>query len=127
MWLLRAWEAKGTQSWTHVPTEAERWLVNSRTFTKLQHWHLIEARPNEDSAKRTSGMWRPTDKGVAFAKGQITIPQHILMYNRKCLGTTGDPVYITDTFKEKFDYSKLMALNYSDLTRELSCLHSNDE
>ena len=37
------------------------------------------------------------------------------MYDRKCFGTAGDPIHITDAFKEKFDWSKLMALNYTEL------------
>jgi len=123
IWLLRAWEAKARQEWVHVPSEADRWLVNSRTFTKLQYWDLIESCPNEDSAKRTSGMWRPTYKGEQFAKNQIAIPAEAIMYDRQCLGVTGDLIHISDTFKNKFDYSTLMSLSYSDLIHKLNSLH----
>ena len=124
IWMLKAWEAKGAQGWIDMPNEAPRWIIKSRTYTKMQNWNLIEARPNEDSKKRTSGSWRPTAKGIDFTKGRIAIPKYSIMYNRDCLGLIdGELIYITDTFDEKFDYSRLMSLNYSDLVRQLDVLH----
>ena len=57
---------------------------------------------------RTSGFWRPTKLGRAFALDRIKVPERIVT----CLGVPekfeGDPVSIKDALGTKFNYDAIM-------------------
>lgn len=85
--------------------------VGGSDFSKLKHWGLIEAYPQElhdDPKTKTAGKWRITDKGCEFAEGRITLPKYALIFNNRCYGMAGDPVTIIDSLKEDFDYPEMM-------------------
>lgn len=83
-------------------------LSGTDATTLLPHWDLIEAKPNDDSKKRTSGFWRPTDKGVDFVLGRITVQKTVVRYNNVREGFEGDEITIQDALGDKFNYSELM-------------------
>jgi len=64
--------------------------------------------PSKARSKRTSGFWRPTKLGRAFALGKIKVPAKVVT----CLGVPeafeGDPVSIQDALGKKFNYDEIM-------------------
>lgn len=81
----------------------------SNDFAKFKMWEMIEQKPKVKGQKgRTSGFWRITEKGKAFVRGEITIPLHALVFNKKCYGFSGQTVSIQEALGIKFDYDQLM-------------------
>ena len=78
-------------------------------FAKAAYWGLIEPMANEDGAKRTSGMWRLTGKGVAFARGFCAMPSHVFVYDGEPQGFSIELVKIRQALHSRFDYAELMA------------------
>lgn len=81
-------------------------------WAKLRYWELIEEMPKDSmtTEKRTSGMWRITDKGISFVEGNISVPKYVKLYNQTFYGYEGDDVSIHDVIKEKFNYRELMSM-----------------
>lgn len=79
-------------------------------FAKLVYWGLVEEQPKpaDDTKKRTTGMWRITDKGVQFVEKRRNIPSHVQLYDGRFLGLIGDPVSIVEVLGKKFNYEELM-------------------
>lgn len=82
----------------------------SRSFTKLKHWGLIEDSVNEDTAKRTSGMWAMTDKGRAFVLGQIMIPDRVILFNKQAYNPQEkNEITVEEALGKKFNYQELIS------------------
>lgn len=102
--------------WFHVAADIKISIKVSGAFAKLRHWGLIEQLPKDSSitVKKTSGMWRITDKGLDFVLNRITVPKFIKVYNQTFYGfeeQKGDknkPITITDAISTKFNYSELL-------------------
>lgn len=78
--------------------------------TKLYHWGLIEpllAR-REDGSKRV-GMWRMTQKGIAFVEGRISVDKNVFVYNNKVYRKSEEKASIKDCLGDKFSYEDLMS------------------
>lgn len=80
-------------------------------FAKVKYWGLAEDMPNTDETKRTSGMWRITDKGRNFVEGTTSVPSHSKLYNRGFYGHEGHLVNIHDVKGINFNYAELMSHN----------------
>ena len=82
----------------------------SGDVAKLMYWGLIErdAKDEEDTIRKTSGMWRPTHLGSDFVDGCHSVPRHALIYASALIGFDGDFIGVRDAIGNKFDYSKLM-------------------
>lgn len=102
--------------WFHVAEDIKIGISVSGAFAKLRHWGLIEqlTPKNNLTAKKTSGMWRITDKGIDFVLNRITIPKFIKVYNQTFYGfeeqknEKNNPITITDAISNKFNYSELL-------------------
>lgn len=105
MWLVGKFEHSG--SWHHCNQEAPAIFSNFQLGT-LQHWGLCEQKPNEDDSKKTSGMWRPTAKGIDFAKCKIQVPTHVRIYDNRCIGFTERTTDVANAYGEGFHYGELM-------------------
>lgn len=81
-------------------------------FAKLVHWGLAESQINEDTSKRTSGMWAITEKGKRFVQCDIEVPQYAYLYNSECKAMSPNTVDVTEALGTKFDYAELMAVKY---------------
>lgn len=72
-------------------------------------WGLIE----EDEAVREdrgrAGWWRVTPLGAAFILQEQQVPKYARVYDGRCLGLVGEPVWISDALGAKFSYADLMA------------------
>lgn len=108
VWLaFRRFEGDG---YVDVPATAPRWLVNNRELPRLQLWGLVASARNDDPAKRCSGRWAVTTDGYAFAKGELQVRSHVLVYNRRAVAFDGELVTVHDCLaSSSFDYAKLRA------------------
>ena len=106
IWLVR--ESGDTREWVNIQ-EGPPWLLRTKELPTTAHWGLVEKAPNTDKTKRTSGIWRPTEKGVQFARGEITVLSHVHLYNNVAydVGHT-QQVSISEALGDKFDYEELM-------------------
>lgn len=107
MWLIR--EYYRDPRWIHV-TECkyDYMLTMGGDYAKLLHWKMIVQKENDDEKKRTSGLWKPTDRGVSFVTGAISVPKQALIFNAKFIGWSDEQITITDALGEKFSYKELM-------------------
>lgn len=82
------------------------------SWAKLRYWGLIEEQQNsyKNTHRRTTGMWKITEKGRMFVEEKIPIEKYVKLYNQKCYGFDGGDVWITDSLKQKFDYREMMSL-----------------
>lgn len=115
--LIHAFHCYGTGQWFHVKNVV---LGGSGVgdFPKLEHWGMIEHQHHDkgEEGKRTSGIWRITQKGEDFIHARATAPKYAVLYNALLLEHAGDQISIRDALGEAFDYAKLMAGTPADAT-----------
>lgn len=95
--------------WTHIakiPAEIDR----GHEVGRLAYWNLVERQENTDTSKRSSGVWRVTNKGISFVLHGTEIPSHAFcsVPGHVILGFEDNLVTIHDVLKERFDYNELM-------------------
>jgi hypothetical protein len=111
IWLVG--EATPDRNWVNVSEDGPRWLVKvGGTLATLAHWGLIEDKPNKDTTKRTSGIWRPTKEGVEFAFGHSEVPSHCVLYNNSPIDWVARRADIIKALGKKFDYQEMMSDEY---------------
>lgn len=110
--MLAIYRAGGTQ-FVHAGTAREAAGVSGgRDDAMPQYWDLIErptAERREDGG--ATGQWRVTEKGEEWLKGEIVIPKHAWVYNKRAWFFDGDPGSgreyepwsVKDALGEKFD------------------------
>ena len=105
LWLVRSWTAD--PRWHDIHEHA---LISKSggDFAKMAHWRLIEQAIAPSGDKRTSGAWRPTQRGCEFARGAITVPSHVILYDNKVQGWSEDHVDIHAALGRKFSYRELL-------------------
>ena len=77
-------------------------------FSKWSDWGLVTQMPNDNPAKKTSGMYALTQKGRDFVDNKLRVPKYILTYNAQVLGFDGDEITIEEALGNHFNYSELM-------------------
>jgi len=102
---------KPEKIWWHVSSDIKVSFKVSGAFAKLRYWDLIEMMPKDsmNTAKRTSGMWRITDKGKDFVLLRSTIHKYLKLYNATLYGQEGEQVDMRSCLTEKFNYTELMS------------------
>lgn len=100
--------------WFHVPEYLTKVCtvgptVRGGDWAKLTAWGLIEEQEGEreDGSSRT-GFYRITERGGAFARGEVTLPKYVVYYDGHVLRTIGDPVTVSDALGTRFNYRELM-------------------
>lgn len=93
---------RGSGTWIDIKTID----VRGGDYAKLQYWELIENKPNTDSAKRTSGLWKPTQKGIDFVDRKIGVPSHARVVDGVLKGFSKGTVYIDEV--PNFNYAEIM-------------------
>ena len=108
VWLVA--RSGADRSWVHVAATAPQWLIRSRELAKLQHWGLIQQRQKQenDSKRRTSGVWRPTIEGREFALGASEVPQYVYLYLNEVEGYSVELIGIAEALGDRFDYRELI-------------------
>ena len=84
----------------------------------LPLWGLAISKDNEDETKKNSGFWKPTSRGIEFAKGKLTVPAVVVVFANMGQGFEGEQIDVRQALGESFDYGELMG-RYEDLVEEL--------
>lgn len=98
-------DPEGAGEFFHIPT-----LVGSkdREEAKLRYWGLVEEENVVRQDGGRAGYWRLTQKGRRFVRGEIRVPRHVLVYNRRCLGLDDtETVDIHDVLGHPFDLREI--------------------
>ena len=90
-------------------------VLANREYNKLKHWGLLEGQTPDQSLEADtpySGMWRITELGLKFVRGDAKVARHVYLYdNRQMKGpTTGtvEEIDIKQALGDKFNYVELM-------------------
>lgn len=75
----------------------------------LRHWGLIEVLEAHNTAGAPAGSYRPTEKGLQFVHGVISIPSHVHLVNNRGVGFSDKMITIKEALGTKFDYDVLMS------------------
>lgn len=108
LWLVNQ-EDRG-DGWVHVPSSAPPWMLRSQQLPALQMWGLVEGFDSETKLA-SSGLWKPTPAGIAFAGNRTAVRKYVYVYNSTVLDTDGDEIQIGDALGSKYNYEEIMA-NY---------------
>ena len=79
--------------------------VRGGDYAKLALWGLAKRKPvDEESKSRTSGLWKPTPRGIDFAMGRCNVPSHLYLYNNEIVRASETQTSIGKALGEDFDY-----------------------
>jgi hypothetical protein len=95
-----------------VPKTAPRFVLGSNQLPTMRWWDMCERKPSKDPAKKHSGQWRVTEKGVLFATNRLRVPKYVWTYNADVLSTEGPLVLISECI-DSFDYEEVMSVRYN--------------
>ena len=91
---------------------AEPWSkqIDSRENSKFLYWEMVEQKPKgeDEKSKRTSGFWKPTPAGIAFARRECSVTKYKFVYVNDVVYEEGPQVTITHALGDDFDYEELM-------------------
>ena len=104
--LIKLYNLGKEKEWVHVPTEINP--KNGGMFSIAQVWDLIEPKLNDDTSKRSSGLWRLTKKGEDFVLNKIKIQKYAHIYEGKAYKFDGGVFSIQDALGKKFNYEELL-------------------
>ena len=78
--------------------------------SQLAWWGLLAEEPRTRPDGGRAGWWRITDTGAAFARGEITVPKYVWVYDGVVIRIEPEvQVSIQDALGTKFHYAELMA------------------
>lgn len=91
-------------------------VLGNREYNKLRYWGLLEGQGPEQALESDapySGMWRITELGFQFVRGEVKLPKNVFVYNKQQLkppaGTVVEEIDIKQALGQKFNYDELMA------------------
>ena len=101
-------ERSSSFNYYHVPSSGA--INGGGDYAKLRFWGLIEAMPNSDSNKRSSGMWRLTHLGREFVFGRTTVSSTCYYRHPEggVLGFEPEQIGIKEALGKNFNYHSLM-------------------
>lgn len=95
--------------WLSIPRDLEgvgrslATVLTNREYPKLRFWGLLEPSP------KAAAVWRITDEGKRFVRGEITVPRTVRLYDGEVLESEAHGYStIRDALADKFDYEELM-------------------
>ena len=95
--------------WVHVRQIMEKINI-SGDFAKLVYWELIIEKEKGKEDKKTSGLWKLTQKGKNFILNKSSVPKYVFIYNSKLQGFSNEQTTIKDALGDRFSYRELMTL-----------------
>jgi hypothetical protein len=110
--ILLARENSAEDGWIHIENYFKELNIPSSIrgdISKLVNWKMLERfeGTREDGSNRV-GVYRVTENGRRFVRGQLQVYSHILIYNNEFKGFTGNLVGIKEALGKKFNYNELM-------------------
>jgi len=106
IWLVLKYEETG--DWVEPQKTAPRYVLANREMGKLLHWSLVDIKENDDTSRRTSGLWMPTPLGVDFAKNNVFISTYVYLYTNDVVGFSQITTNAREALGKKFNYDELM-------------------
>lgn len=104
-------EMEEPSSWVKIGVGGFR--PESGDYSKLRWWGLIEQKPEvrEDGSNRC-GLWRITDLGIQFVRGQTFVRKYVYEYDGKLVEEeVNDPgqklVWFKDVQHARFDFQEI--------------------
>lgn len=108
IWIFR--RSGPSRRWVDVPKEGGKEVLQTKQYSTLKYWGLIESKPNvDDPSKKCSGLWRITELGQRFVLGKIRLPERVWHYNDVCYGFSGKRITIFDAIGNRFHYRQMMS------------------
>lgn len=111
-WLVLASEDPSIadpDGWIDVPRFGPRWMLRGNPHPKLRLWRFAERKAVDDqSSVRCSGVWRPTDLGRRFARGEVDAPDSVFEYLSEVDSVSPERVRFAEVMDVEFDYRALM-------------------
>jgi hypothetical protein len=108
MWLVN--RPHRGDGWTHVPSNAPTWMLRSSQLPTLHLWGLVESSDTKTKLA-SSGLWKPTQKGIDFANDVCSVPKYVYVYDNAVRGFEGPNIVVREALGSKYDYAEIMA-NY---------------
>ena len=106
IWLVRA-SPHREDGWVDL-ADAPKFVHESRELAKLAHWKLIEEKPAASKrGARCPGIWRPTARGIRFAKAEIALSSWVMLYDNRILEFSKKPITIIKALGKKFNFDEL--------------------
>lgn len=98
------------QRWYHISEITGSENTSGGDFAKLRFWGLVEEmeKDPDDTETRTSGMWRITERGKLFARGELMVERYARIFNQKLYRMEGEMIDIRHSLGKRFDYEELM-------------------
>lgn len=113
-WLVRFYKAYLHEDrWWHINELCQNKKgISTGDYSYLECWGLLKHKMNEDSETKDSGLWKITENGIRFVKGEILMPKkaHILNVSTNVIDFSEEKVSIHDVLRKKFDYYELMRM-----------------
>lgn len=103
----QAFVYRSRPAYIHAPTVLKEHAGYAREVGKLAYWGFVEEGESRTGDGRHAGMWRVTEEGYAFLRGQLEVRRYVKVYNGKKLGDEGGMVNIRDVAVE-FDLVELL-------------------
>lgn len=96
---------------------APKWLLRSNSHGKLALWGLLETKLSDDPGVHCPGLWRPTEYGMQWWRGEITVPKYALVFDSKVHGFAGPDIWFGSRF-DPFHFAELMGARATDVLGE---------
>lgn len=107
--LIDLYKLGGEFDYVHTSRLIDDGETGAGDFSKAKYWKLIQEAETTDERKRTSGLWKLTDKGVGFVMDVLTIPRTVMIFDDRVFGFSEDHVSIQQCLASGgFNYSELM-------------------
>lgn len=116
-WLIRCVRRfNRTQDWIYIHDFMHERVANVNSLSRIggdwaklaNLWGLVVSKKNEDETKKCSGIWRPTQKGIDFAHGRITVPKYAWEFKEQLYRTSEEQTTVQQALGDPFNYKELM-------------------
>lgn len=81
---------------------------DGRDYPYVALWGLAETKENTDNAKKHSGLWKPTPKGLEFVYDATRVPSHVHLLCNRIIGWSEETTTARESLGKAFSYEELM-------------------
>ena len=91
-----------TQDWVSY----RKCKFRGRDYSYLTCWGLAFTGRDVSGKRRTTGLWKPTQKGIDFVQGTIKVPTHVFLLDNEVQGFSSSLTFLSDV--DGFNFHELM-------------------
>lgn len=92
--------------YTHEWVPYSKCKFRGRDYNYITCWGLALTGRDATGKKRTTGLWKPTVKGIDFVHGTISVPTHVFLLDNEVQGFSSSTTFLADV--DRFNFSELM-------------------